>query len=389
MSDNAKTDELDILRSFIDETDAELLRLFLGRMKIAEKIADHKAKNALPILNKDREDELLADRVGKAPEEFKSGVSLFFTDIMDISKCVQEKSAVRAAPFFLKAAPFTVPENPKTACQGVVGSYSEQAGRKLFGAGADFVFTESFEDVFRALDKGEVDYGVLPIENSSAGEVSLTYELMSRYSFYIHGCARVKADHTVAALPGARLGEIKSVVSHEQALRQCSRFVQGLGAAPRMSENTAFAARTVAESGDTSLAAVCSAECAARYGLEILADNITDREDNHTRFISVAKTPQISPQADIISISLSTPHSPGALYRILTRFAFYGLNLLKIESKPVPYDVSHSIKRDVFDVIFFLDFNGNVRDEAVRTLLTNLNDELRYFRFLGNYSELL
>ncbi|MDR0222922.1 MAG: chorismate mutase [Oscillospiraceae bacterium] len=381
--------ELGILRSFIDETDAELLRLFLGRMKVAEKIADYKEKNSLPIFNKDREEELLEDRVGNAPDKFKSGVALFFTDIIDISKCVQEMTTAKSAPFFLNAAPFTVPEEPVIACQGVIGSYSEQACRKLFGSSEKAVFTEDFEDVFRALDSGRADYGILPIENSSAGEVSLTYELMSRYSFYIRGSARVKADHTLAAKPGARLGDVKTVVSHEQALRQCSRFISGLSAEKSLCKNTAVAAKTVAESEGLTLAAVCSAECAALYGLEVLADNITDRDDNYTRFIGIAKTPQISETADIISISLSTPHSPGALYRILTRFAFYGLNLLKIESKPVPYEVSHSIKRDAFDVIFFLDFNGNIRDEAVKTLLTNLNEELRYFRFLGNYNELL
>ena len=235
--------------------------------------------------------------------------------------------------------------------------------------------------MFEAVESGSADYGVLPIENSTAGDIRQTYDLLAKYNFYICKRTQIKIDHCLAAKPGA---DIKTIYSHEQALKQCFGFLKESSARQVPYTNTALAAELVANSDDNTVAAICSERCAKLYGLEIVKRNIADNPDNTTRFICISKRPEVTPDADIISICMSLPHTTGSLYRMLIRFALYGLNITKIESAPVP-QAKQDIKRETFDVVFYLDFEGNALDPEVVRLMTILEEEMKYFKFLGNY----
>lgn len=235
--------------------------------------------------------------------------------------------------------------------------------------------------MFEAVENGSADYGVLPIENSTAGDIRQTYDLLAKYNFYICKRTQIKINHCLAAKPGA---DIKTIYSHEQALKQCFGFLKGYPARQVPYANTALAAEMVANSDDNTIAAICSERCAELYGLETVKRDIADNPDNTTRFICISKRPEVTPDADIISICMSLPHTTGSLYRMLIRFALYGLNITKIESAPVP-QAKQDIKRETFDVVFYLDFEGNVLDPEVVRLMTILEEEMKYFKFLGNY----
>lgn len=365
------------LRKRIDDIDEQITALFSQRMEFAEKIAEYKQENNMPILQSSREDEIL-DRISSlSPNKYQSGAKLLFTNIMDISKCLQS-SAVNSE--FIKDIPIVEdePNLPKVACQGVQGAYSEAACDKLF-PNAQKSFCESFEEVFAAVEEENVDFGILPIRNSTSGEVSQTYDLMVKHNFYIHKSVEIKVNHCLCAKQGVSFSEIERVYSHEQALKQCSAFlVQNPQLLPIAYSNTAAAAKLVASS-DEPIAAICSQECAQIYGLEILQRGLVSEDDNYTRFICIKRELSVIKGADVISVSLSIPNSPAALYRLLTRFAVAGLNLSRIESKP--------IGNRNFDVIFYLDFIGTVADKKVLLLLSGLERELSYYKFLGNFLE--
>ena len=251
---------------------------------------------------------------------------------------------------------------------------------KLF-PDSEIDFYPDFSDVFEAVENGSADYGVLPIENSTAGDIRQTYDLLAKYNFYICKRTQIKINHCLAAKPGA---DIKTIYSHEQALKQCFGFLKEYPARQVPYANTALAAEMVANSDDNTIAAICSERCAELYGLETVKRDIADNPDNTTRFICISKRPEVTPDADIISICMSLPHTTGSLYRMLIRFALYGLNITKIESAPVP-QAKQDIKRETFDVVFYLDFEGNALDPEVVRLMTILEEEMKYFKFLGNY----
>ncbi len=369
--------DLSKIREQIDKTDDEILKLFLDRMQLCVDVARYKKENNLPVFQSKREEEILARMSAASPAELACGSEFLFQNIMDISKCLQSKLLTKEEDVDfepLKEKDIVI------ACPGTAGSNTEQACHKLFSE-KDINFYPDFSDVFTAVDKGEADYGVLPIDNSSAGEVSQTYRLLSKYDFYICKRTDVRIKHCLAAKKGSK---IKSIYSHEQALMQCSKFLQEKGVKTYSYQNTALAAKMVSESEDMTIAAICSPECAKLYDLQIIDDNIADNPDNTTRFICISKKLRIEEKADTISICVSIPNTSGSLYRMLTRFAFYGLNLSKIESAPVPEGFL-DIKDDTFDVIFYLDFEGNINNPDINRLLVNLKDEMKYYKFLGNY----
>ena len=244
-----------------------------------------------------------------------------------------------------------------------------------------------FDEVFEAVEKGEVDYGVLPIVNSTAGDVSDTYDLMGKHNFYIFKTIDIHITHVLAAKKGTKLSDVKNVYSHEMAIKQCSEFIHEHNLSGIEASTTAKGAQLVAKSEDNDCAAICSAMCAEMNGLEIIAENISDIKDNYTRFILISNRLEVSENASVISLSLTLPHTPGSLYRLLTRFSYCGLNLLRIESKPMPSGFA-DMKDDAFDFIFYLDFEGNISDESVVKLLNNLEEEMKYYRFLGNYEQI-
>lgn len=376
--------DLKSIRNQIDDIDSKILELFVERMALASDVADYKRQNGLEVYQHGREKEVL-ERISKlSPKEFEKGARMLFANIMDISKTLQTDILSDEGKFTTT----TVQKiNPKVACQGTKGSYSEVAYESLFGKNSSLEFHETFDEVFKAVDNGKVDYGILPIENNTAGDVAQTYELMNKYSFYISKVVAIPVKHVLACVKGSDFSQISKVYSHEQALRQCSGFFENNPSiAPKVYENTATAAKMVAEKGDFTVAAICSTESAMLYNLEIIRTEIADNLENYTRFICISKELEIDEDADTISVALSTRNEPAALYRLLTKFAVNGLNLTKIENKPLPATVK---KEHEFDVLFYLDFTGSVRDRSVSRLLNSLESGMKFYKFLGNYKSII
>lgn len=373
--------DLSEIRKEIDATDSEILALYEKRMGLARSVAEYKTEHKLPVYQGKREEEVLQRITEMSSAELSGGARLLFSNIMDISKCYQQQMLTGCDRFETDNRAFT---NPIIACQGAPGSNSDAAAERLFGEVAEkVVFYETFEDVFSAVEHGEVDFGLLPIENSTAGDVYQTYDLMAKHNFFICKSVSIKVAHVLAAKKNS---DIKTVYSHEQALRQCGRFLRSSGLVPVACANTAFAALKVAQSDDVNIAAICSEKCAMLNGLDIVCRNIADDENNRTRFICISKTLIVSEKSDVISLSLSLPHTSGSLYKLLTRFAYCGLNLSKIESKPLPADLRGEDK--TADVIFYLDFEGNINEPEVIRLLRSLERETPYFKLLGNYENI-
>lgn len=368
--------ELDELRLKINEIDDELLKLFEERMEIAQGVAAYKIDHGMEVFQSDREAEIIKKVRERSPDGLENGSEVLFNTIMDISKSMQYRRFF-ATDKEISFKPIDFSKIERIACPGTTGSYSEAAARQI-AKNAEFNYYTTFEEVFDAVNSGGCEFGILPIQNSTAGSVTQTYELMKQNNFYIVGGTRVRVNHCLAAGKSLSDGEIKRVISHEQGLLQCSKFLKVHGFKTEEFSNTALAARFVKDSNEP-IAAICSEECAKDMGLEIIYRGIGNSNENYTRFILISNDIYISSDADIISVSLSLPHSRSALYRLLTKFSVSGLNLLRLENKPIA-------SKD-FDVVFYLDFEGSVASPEVRSLINELSSELSYFKFLGNFKE--
>lgn len=370
--------ELKDLREEINAIDEEILRLFIKRMGICLDVAKFKIDNNLPVFQNGREKEIVDKVRGNSPEWLENGSELLFTTIMDISKS-QQYQRVFENNDRMESLDFSkVKENPKIACPGTSGSYSHIACKKLF-AKSEAVFYEDFEDVVKAVVNDDVDFGIVPIQNSTAGSVHQTYNLLKKYNLYISAQTKVKVSHCLVTREDTDFSKVKKVYSHEQALAQCSEFIKESGLVAEKFSNTALAGEFVKNS-DEPIAGICSEECAKRLGLKIVSTSIINEDENYTRFILVSKEIYSSVDADIISVSLSLSHTKSSLYRLLTKFSVAGLNLLRIESRP--------IASSDFDVVFYLDFEGSIENPAVSKLVAELSEELSYFKFLGNYKNI-
>ncbi|MBR1738940.1 MAG: chorismate mutase [Ruminococcus sp.] len=372
--------DLQELRNGIDDIDEQLLRLFMKRMELCRDVAEYKRQHDMPVFQGGREQQVI-DRIRRltGDSELENGTAALFTNIMDISKILQNRSLQRS----VMPHSFTVPDLDgarRIGCQGMPGANSETAARMMFGE-RELVFYPTFEDVFRAVQSGELDYGVLPVNNSTAGSVNGTYDLMAKYSVYTVREVSVEINHCLAVLPGTELaGEngVRLVYSHPQAIAQCYEFLTANRLKTAEHTNTAVAAAMVAESKpEDRLAAICSVECAERLGLTVLARDIADATVNRTRFICISRELQADPEADVVSVMLKIPHTEGSLYRLLTKFFVSGMNLMRIENRP--------IKDGSFDVWFYLDFSGRLDDANVSALMSDLAENLEDFRILGTF----
>ena len=367
---------LDELRKNIDSIDDELLRLFEKRMEITHQVAQYKIENGIKVFQSERENAIIDKVRSKAPDGLQNSVETLFTTIMDIGKSKQF-SEFFAGNCEIDYTEFERSDNMKIACPGIAGSYSEQAAYQI-SKNAEIKYYHDFDDVFEAVEKGEMPYGIVPIQNSTAGSVSATYELLSRSNLYIACSTRVKINHCLACRQDTDEADIRKVFSHEQGLMQCSDFIKENKFFKRECANTSIAAHLVSESGEP-LACICSEECAKEHGLKILKTNIANADKNYTRFILVSNKLCSSKRADIVSVTLTISHRRSALYRLLTKFSVCGLNLVRLENKPLA-------SKD-FDVQFYLDFEGSILNPEVPKLIAELKSDLRYFKFLGNFEE--
>ena len=376
--------DLNQIRKRIDEIDDEMLSLFLERMECAEEVAEYKKANGLPILNRAREREILSKVREKAGDKELYAHQLFST-LMELSKASQAELLIGNSEItgkvenMLKTEEAVFPKTGMVACQGVEGGNSQVAADRLFPRG-NLIFVKSFEAVFQAVNSGLCQYGVVPIENSSNGSVRAVYELMQQYRFSIIRSTRLWIHHTLLAKPGVKAGQIRTIYSHQQAIGQCSAFLASLkDVAVIPCENTAAAAKAVAESDDRFCAAIASAPCAELYGLDILSDRIQDSENNYTRFVCISKTPRIFEGADHISLIVSCDHRPGALHEILSKPAALGINMIKLESCPV--------SGRNFEFVFFIELEASLKEKGVISMLEELERSCQELILLGNYDE--
>ena len=378
---------LEELRLKIDEVDDKLVRLVEERMDIAAEIAEYKKQSGTPVLNSKREREKLADVTGKTRDDLKGYIQSLYSLMFDLSRSYQKRIIQNHTELYtsikqaIEETPKVFPSNVTVACQGVEGAYSQIACERAFKT-PNIVYLNTFEGVFNAISRGLCDYGVLPIENSTAGSVKQVYDLMISHNFNIVKSVRIKIDHNLLAKRGTKLSDIKEIISHEQAINQCAGFLKTLdGVKVTCVENTAVAAKIVAESDRQDLAALSSHNCAELYGLSCLETSVQDNGNNHTRFICISKKPEIYPGADRTSIMAVLPHKPGALYKMLSKFYTLGIDLLKLESRPIP-------DRE-FEFMFYFDFQTPVYSDEFVDLICELDDVCEKFKYLGSYSEVV
>lgn len=372
-------------RNEIDKINKDMLELFIRRMKISDDVARYKAENGMPILNRAREREILSEMTELAGEEFENYAKVFYSVIMDLSRSRQStlikhgSSVTEKVKTALASSPKIFPKRANVACQGTEGAYSQIAADKLFGLEKIHYFG-TFEEVFTAVRDGVCEYGVLPIENSTYGTVVEVYDLMKRFDFSIVRSAKIKVRHALLAPKGVKFEDIKQVYSHPQALAQCADFFREnpqIEAIP--CTNTALAAKRVSEDKSGSSAAIASQSCGELYGLDILRSEVQNNSNNATRFICISGKPTVFPGADKISLLLTLPHTPGSLYNTLAKFTAEGLNLTKLENRP--------IEGSDFEAQFYFDLEASPYDDRVLTLLDAVASECESFSFLGAYRE--
>lgn len=379
--------DLNELRKKIDSVDDEMVKLFTERMEIAAQIAEYKMQNNLPILMPAREREKLLDVARKAGPEMADYTRVLYSMLFELSRSYQGKRSRKTTALYeeitqaIKNTPNLFPQTPMVACQGVEGAYSQLACEKIFRS-PFIMYFKSFDAVFEAIDQGLCQYGILPIENSTAGSVKKVYDLMIQHNFSIVRTFRLKIDHNLLVNPGTKISDIKEIYSHEQALNQCSEFLQKLtGVNIIPVANTALASEMVAKSGRKDVAALSSRACAELYGLECLASSVQDKGNNRTRFICISKNLEIYPGADKTSIMMILPHKPGTLYKVLARLYTLGINVTKLESRPIP-------DRE-FEFMFYFDLETSIYSEEYVQLMCELEDFCEEFKYLGSYSEVV
>ena len=378
--------ELEALRGQIDEIDQKLVRLFEQRMAVTQQVGEYKQKQGMPVLDQTRHREVLESKAKLLLEpSLKTDVTLLYETIMGMSRRQQRKIVREGAeePSYARIqaamesrrAPVAA---PRVVYQGEPGAYSEQASRNFFGPDVNTRGLRQFEDVFLALRDGTADYGVVPIENNSTGAIRQVYDLLSKYEFSLVGETTVKVEHCLVAPRGASLETITHVYSHEQGIFQSEEFLKQYPHwVPVASMDTAGSAKYVSETGDITKAAICSERAAELYGLEILARKVNYSAINTTRFVVVSPQMELRDGADKISAVLTTPHESGCLHEILSIFAVNGLNMVKLESRPIP--------GKSWEYMFFVEFTGSLTAPGMDGVLHELAQTAGDFRVLGNF----
>lgn len=364
--------ELENLRKHIDKIDKELVDLFERRMETVVEIARYKKNNNLEIFNPDRELEVIKKSISRLKNKrFENSTENFLNKVMEISRDIQKE-------YVTENSSVSDSVQLKVGYQGEPGSFSEEALRLHFGDKVKTYNVLEFQDIFEALEKDKIDYGVLPIENSSTGGISEVYDLLRKYGFYIIGERCIKVDHNLVAMKNTELQEIEEVYSHPQAFKQCTGFFKDYPSLKLIPfKNTAISAKYIGEEQSKSKAAICSNKAAELYDLEIIKGNINYNKSNYTRFIIIGKDLEINDDCNKISIVTTTSHTPGALYKILGFFAKNNLNMMKIESRPI-------IDRS-WEYFFYIDFSGNLDNESVKRSIEDIKENSSYFQLLGNY----
>lgn len=377
--------DLNEIRDKIDKVDDQIIELFAQRMELSNEVAQYKRAKGIPVIDMTRERDKRNKIFEKSPKEVRDYLPQLYSVVFELSRSYQNRlngvgnELVQSIQEAIDTTPKLFPANISVACQGCEGANSQIACDRLIH-GAKIMYFEDFEGVFAAIDTGFCKYGVIPIENSLAGSVNQVYDLMQRHQFHIVRSVRQKIDHNLLVKPGVKFEEIREIYSHPHALSQCSAFLSSLKDVKALpSQNTAVAAQMVATSERRDIAALASRACIKLYGLECLKPAVQDKDNNYTRFICISKDLQVFPGADRTSLMVSVSHEPGSLYRILSRFYALNVNLIKLESRPLP-------DRD-FEFMFYFDVEASVHDPRFKQLIAELQGVCESFTYLGSYSE--
>lgn len=380
--DREKRRKMDLLklRGQIDEIDEQIVDLYEKRMDISRQVAEFKIETGKKVFDKAREEEKLRKVKSLTHNDFNSrGIEELFEQIMSMSRKLQyrllsEHGSMGNLPFIGVDG---LNEKARVVFQGAEGAYSQAAMVQYFGDKVNSFHVDTFRDAMIAIDEGSADFAVLPIENSTAGIVSEIYDLLVEFENYIVGEQIIKIEHCLMAVPGTKIEDIKTVYSHPQSLMQSARFLNSHSWQQISMQNNAFAARKVAEDGDKSKAAIASEYAAGLYGLSVLQKGVNQSSTNSTRFIIVTNQKIFLKDAGKVSICFEVPHESGSLYHMLSHFIYNNLNMNRIESRP--------IEGRNWEYRFFIDFDGNLSDSAVKNALRGLREEARNMRILGNY----
>lgn len=373
--------DLSELRVQIDAIDKDIVELYEKRMDICRQVAEYKIENGKKVFDKVREEEKIAKVKSMTHNDFNSvGIQELFEQIMSMSRKLQykllaEKGALGKLPFI--AVDKLDQEGARVVFQGAEGAYSQAAMIQYFGEGVNCFHVDTFRDAMLAIDEGSADFAVLPIENSSAGIVSEIYDLLVEFENYIVGEQIIPINHCLLGCAGTKISDIKTVYSHAQSLMQSAHYLQEKGWQQISMKNNAFAAQKVAEDKNPTEAAIASEYAAKVYGLEILEKGVNDLKENSTRFIIITNQKVFSKDASKISLCFEVNHESGALYHALSHLIYNGLNMTKIESRP--------LEGRNWEYRFFVDFEGNMEDSAVKNALRGLREETRNMKILGNY----
>ena len=376
------------LRSKIDSIDNKIVDLYINRMDVVKAVGQHKKDVVMPVNQGDREEEILFRVTENVSEDLQGYTKELFTTLFETSKAYQKTNtvlnskAVEVIKTALSGGVNSFPMRGTIACQGVSGSYSSIATKKLFEI-PNIMYFKSFGAVFQAVESGFCEYGMLPIENSSVGSVNAVYDLMREHKFYIVKSISIPVTHNLLTKKGVAKNQIKEIVSHEQALNQCRKYLENNFKDVKITvcENTAKAAEMVASSDRTDLASISSKECQEIFGLEANDKNIQDYDNNYTRFICISKKFNAYENADKISFMSTLPHTPGSLNKFLTKFAMQNLNLTKMESRPLDGTMNK--------FVFYFDFIGDISDIKIQNLIAESENNNDIFEFLGSYSEVM
>lgn len=379
---------LEDCRKEIDSIDKELVSLFVRRMNVAKDVAEYKKANGKAVYDAERERKLLEKVEENAGEEFGDYTRRLYSSILELSRNYQSRAIAPSSGLSasiknaVENTPQLFPEKAVVACQGVEGAHSSAACQKIFEK-PSIMYCHSFEAVFQAVESGLCSYGVVPLENSSAGSVTQIYNLMSEHKFSIVRSKKMQIEHNLLAKNGVGLKDIKEIFSHPQAISQSSDFLSSLGADVKITEcaNTAVAAKMVSESDRTDVAAISSELCATQYGLQIVKPYVQNSKNNYTRFICFSKNLEIFPGADRTSLLIKTPHRAGALYSVIANFYSLGINIIKLESRPIP--------ESDFEFMFYFDIDVSVYSDKLPKIIDLLEYSLgaKNIKYLGSYRE--
>ena len=362
-------------RDRIDEIDEKIIELFEERMEVVLNVAKYKKENSLPIFNRQREEAVIEKNVNRLKnKELSRYAQEMIHCLMDVSKEYQ------SSKIGLRETPLCKGKEIKVGFQGTRGSFSEEALIKYFGDGCSLRDYGEFENVFQALKQKEINYGVLPIENSSTGSITEIYDLLKKYGYYIVGETKIKIEHNLLGVEGSKIEDIKEVYSHEQGFKQSNEFIKGLNGVEIIPyHNTATSAQYVSDSKDKRKAAIGSKRAADIYGLKVLKASINNEHENYTKFVIIGRNLEFNDLSNKITMVFTLENKLGTLYAELKLLSEAGINMSKIESRPVG--------NGSFSYFFYIDIDGNLKDKNIKEIIENISENTEEFKMLGNYKK--